>query len=58
MSAADFQVVEAGARQLLLKLDGYTNEEIATQLGLTRRTIQRMFVPGREKWSALIQPRD
>lgn len=33
-----------------LKVDGYTNEEIAEQMGYTRRTIQRMLAVIRTIW--------
>ncbi len=35
---------------VVMKLDGYTNDEVAAQLGRTRRTIQRMLSLIREKW--------
>jgi len=35
---------------VVMKLDGYTNDEVAVQLGRTRRTIQRMLSLIREKW--------
>lgn len=34
----------------LMKLEGYTNEEIAEQLGCTRRTVQRMLSLIRQAW--------
>ncbi len=37
-------------RTVLLKLDGYNNDEIATILGFSRRTIQRMLRLIRELW--------
>jgi len=36
---------------VLLKLDGFTNDEAAEQLGYTRRTIQRMLNNVREVWT-------
>ncbi len=36
---------------VLLKMDGYTNEEIAERLGYSRRTIQRMLNIVRDAWS-------
>jgi DNA-binding transcriptional regulator LsrR (DeoR family) len=34
---------ESLVKVAVLKLEGWTNEEIATELGYTRRTIQRML---------------
>ncbi len=39
-------------RLVVLKLDGHTNDEIAADLGLTRRTIQRMLNLIRAIWQA------
>jgi len=39
-------------RLVVLKLDGHTNEEIAENMGLTRRTIQRMLNLVRAIWRA------
>ncbi|QDT12891.1 RNA polymerase sigma factor SigD [Planctomycetes bacterium K23_9] len=36
----------------LLKVEGFTNEEVAEQLGCTRRAIQRRLVLIREAWAA------
>ena len=36
---------------VLLKMEGYTNEEIAERLGYRRRTIQRMLNLVRDAWS-------
>lgn len=41
-----------------LKLDGFSNEEIADRIGYTRRTVQRMLVVIRETWSELIDEPD
>jgi DNA-directed RNA polymerase specialized sigma24 family protein len=35
----------------LLKVDGYTNDEIAQQLGCTRRTVQRRLNLIRDVWA-------
>ena len=37
-------------RVVLLKLDGYTNQEIADQMKYSRRTIQRMLNIIKEIW--------
>ena len=37
-------------RVAILKLDGYTNEEIATTINRTRRTVQRMLDLIRDLW--------
>ena len=36
---------------VLLKLDGFSNDEIAHQIGSSRRTIQRMLASIRDLWS-------
>ena len=41
-------------RIVLLKLDGFTNDEIADQLQYSRRTIQRMLNLVKEAWSHYI----
>lgn len=41
---------ESLVKVAVLKLEGWTNEEIATELGYTRRTIQRMLVVIRGIW--------
>lgn len=40
----------------LSKLDGWTNEEIASQMNYTRRTIQRMLNVIRLRWQAELAP--
>lgn len=42
----------------LLKFEGYTNDEIAQQLGYTRRTIQRMLNRIKGLWSHEIEQND
>lgn len=39
----------------LLKLEGYTNEEIAVQLGCARRTVQRRLSLIQEIWSQEVE---
>ena len=36
---------------VLLRLDGYTNDEIADRLNYSRRTIQRMLNLVKDAWS-------
>ena len=36
---------------VLLKLEGFSNDEIAKQFGYSRRTIQRMLALIRDLWS-------
>jgi DNA-directed RNA polymerase specialized sigma24 family protein len=40
---------------VLLKLDGYTNDDIAEQLQYSRRTIQRMLNMVKEAWSCYLE---
>ena len=40
---------------VLLKLEGYTNDEIAARLGYSRRTIQRMLKLVREIWEKMVK---
>lgn len=39
---------------VLLKMDGYTNDEIAERLGYSRRTVQRMLNIVRDAWSQYV----
>jgi DNA-directed RNA polymerase specialized sigma24 family protein len=39
----------------LLRVEGYTNEEIAQQLGCTRRSVQRRINLIREVWAEEIE---
>lgn len=41
-------------RLVLLKMDGYTNDEIAERLGYSRRTVQRMLNMVRDAWSQYV----
>ena len=38
-------------RVALLKLEGYTNPEIATELGITARTVERKLDRIRARWT-------
>lgn len=42
----------------ILKLAGHTNNEIATEMGFTRRTIQRMLNLIRLSWDDLLKTND
>jgi DNA-directed RNA polymerase specialized sigma24 family protein len=39
-----------------LKLEGYTDDEVAAQLGCTRRTVARKLVRIRQAWTAQVPP--